>query len=105
MKVVPELLCSDIEVTKKFYAEVLGFSVSHERPAERFAYFSRDGVDIMAEEYEAPGRHWITGAMEKPFGRGVNFQWEVSDVAALFEHVRKTSPDSIYMDIETKTYD
>lgn len=105
MKLVPELLCRKIEVTKKFYTGVLGFSIRYERPEERFAYFSRDCVDIMVEEFEVPGRHWITGELELPFGRGINFQWEVKDIKSLYEHVKATSPNSIYMDIETKTYD
>ena len=101
---VPELLCSDIEATKNFYCRVLGFEVAYERPEERFVYFTKDGVDIMAEEFGAPGRHWITGDLEAPFGRGVNFQWEVKDIERLYERVKKHSPDSLYMEIETKTY-
>lgn len=104
MKVVPELLCSDIEATKDFYCRILGFEVAHERPEERFAYFTRDGVDIMAEEFDTPGRHWITGELEAPFGRGVNFQWDVKNIERLYQQVQELSPDSVYMEIETKTY-
>jgi catechol 2,3-dioxygenase-like lactoylglutathione lyase family enzyme len=105
VKVVPELLCRDIEATTDFYCRIFGFEVVHERPEERFAYFTKDGVDIMAEQFDAPGRHWITGNLEPPFGRGVNFQWEVRDIGNLYQRVRSLSPDSIYMAIETKTYE
>lgn len=42
LKLVPELYCDDIEVTKKFYVEVLGFEMKY----EQFAYFTLDGVDV-----------------------------------------------------------
>ena len=72
-KLVPELCCSDIEVTKKFYVEVLGFQMLYERTEDQFAYFTLDGVDIMAEAISGPGRRWFTAELKKPFGRGVNF--------------------------------
>jgi len=49
LKIVPKLICDDIELTKKFYTEVFGFEIKYERLEEQFAYFTLDGVDIMAE--------------------------------------------------------
>lgn len=105
MKLVPELLCRDIETTKTFYIKKLGFEVKYERSYEFFAYFTRDGVDIMAEEFDSQERHWITGDLEVPFGRGVNFQFEVNDVEELYKRVKELSPGSIYLDLETKSYE
>ncbi len=101
---VPELYCEDIEVTKKFYVEVFGFEIKYERIEEQFAYFTLDGVDIMAEGINGIGRRWLTDKMEKPFGRGVNFQWKVSEIDNLYTRVQATVPDSIYLEMETKEY-
>ena len=103
-KLVPELYCEDIEVTKKFYVEVFGFQIKYERLEEQFAYFSLDGVDIMAEGINGIGRRWLTDKMETPFGRGVNFQWDVAEIDDLYARVKATVPDSIYLEMETKEY-
>ncbi len=105
MKVVPELLCTNIELTKKFYVEALEFEVKYERPEERFVYFTREGVDLMCEELTGAGRRWITGEMERPFGRGINLEWEVSNIHAFYERLHTSHPECIYMDIETQTYE
>ncbi|MCE0556382.1 VOC family protein [Motilimonas sp. E26] len=104
LKLVPELYCADIEVTKKFYTEVFGFEVKYERIEEQFVYFTLGGVDIMAEGIAGVGRRWLTGEMEKPFGRGVNFQWDVADIDDLYSRVKASAPDSIYLELETKEY-
>ena len=71
-KLVPELYCEDIQVTKKFYIDVFGFEVKYERVEEEFVYFTLNGVDIMVEGISGMGRRWLTDKMEKPFGRGIN---------------------------------
>lgn len=103
-KLVPELYCEDIEVTKKFYVEVFGFEVKYERVEEEFVYFALNNVDLMAEGINGIGRRWLTDKMEKPFGRGVNFQWDVSEIDELYSRVKASVPDSIYLEIETKEY-
>lgn len=103
-KLVPELYCEDIEVTKKFYVDVFGFEVKYERVEEEFVYFTLNSVDIMAEGINGVGRRWLTGKMEKPFGRGVNFQWDVSEIDELYSRVKASVPDSIFLEMETKEY-
>lgn len=105
MRVIPELQCTDIEATKRFYVKVLGFEVRFERPEERFAYFTREGVDLMSEELYGPGRRWHTGDMELPLGRGVNLMWEVSDTESLYQRVKELSADSIYLHLENVSYE
>ncbi len=104
MKLVPELCCEDIEATKKFYVEVLGFTIKYERPEEQFAYFTLDGVDIMSEGLNWSGRRWLTGSMEKPFGRGINFEWQVNDIDAMYSRIKALAPSSIYLEMETAKY-
>ena len=104
LKLVPELYCSNINVTKKFYVDVLGFEIKYERIQEQFVYFTLDGVDIMAEGLDGAGRRWLTQKMQKPFGRGVNFQWDVSEIDELYKRALKAAPDNIYLKMETKEY-
>jgi hypothetical protein len=61
---VPELDVVDFAVSMRFYAEVLGFRTLFERPAERFAYLERDGVELMIEEAAGPGRRFRTAPLE-----------------------------------------
>ena len=58
----------------RFYAGVLEFRTLFERPAERFAYLERNGVELMIQEAAGPGRRFRTAPLEPPRGRGVNFQ-------------------------------
>jgi catechol 2,3-dioxygenase-like lactoylglutathione lyase family enzyme len=84
---VPELDVTDLDVAREFYVELLGFAVVYERPAERFAYLARDGAAVMLEEAAGPGRRFRTAPLERPFGRGVNFQLEVADVDEIYARV------------------
>lgn len=104
LKLVPELYCENIEVTKQFYVEVFGFEIKYERPTEQFVYFTLDDVDLMVEGINGIGRRWLTGPMEKPFGRGINFQWDVFDIDTLYERINRLAPNAIYLDMETKSY-
>ena len=104
LQLVPELYCTDINITKSFYTSILGFNIKYERPEEKFIYLSLDGISIMFEGVSGNSRHWLTGKLERPFGRGVNFQWDVIDVDALYKRVKKLSPNSIYLDLEIKSY-
>jgi len=103
-KLVPELYCEDIQVTKKFYIEVFGFEVKYERVEEEFVYFTLNGVDIMVEGINGVGRRWLTDKMEKPFGRGINLQWDVLEIDELYSRVKALVPDSIYLEMESKEY-
>ena len=104
MKLVPELYCSDIDVTKRFYTEVLGFAVKYERIAEQFVYFTLDEVDIMVEGLQGVGRRWLTADMQRPFGRGVNFQWDVLDIDSMYQRVLEMAKEAIYLPMEVKSY-
>ena len=80
---VPEIDVIDLATSLRFYVEVLGFAIVFERPAERFAYLERDGVEAMVQEAAGPGRRFRTAPLERPCGRGVNFQLPVVDVDAV----------------------
>jgi len=83
-KLIPELSVTCIQKSLEFYTETLGFTVEYSRPEEKFYFLSYEGSQIMIEEVND---HWWTGELERPFGRGINFQIEVSDVSALIERL------------------
>ena len=60
------------------------------RAEERFAYLELDGVNLMIEEAGGPGRRFRTAPLAYPFGRGINFQIEVSHVDRVLERVLAT---------------
>lgn len=85
-RLVPELDVSDLDTSLAFYG-VLGFAVLYTRAEERFAYLELDGVNLMIEEAGGPGRRFRTAPLAYPFGRGINFQIEVSHVDRVLERV------------------
>ena len=83
-RLVPELLVSDMMASLSFYTEIIGFAVAYDRPEERFAYLDMDGAQLMLEQADDP---WLTGPMERPFGRGINLQIEVAAITPLLERL------------------
>src|SRR5919199_2726337 len=100
-RLVPELYCSDIQRSLTFYVELLGFVVQFARPEERFAYLDREGAELMLEQ--PTGRTFLTAELEHPYGRGVNFQIEIADVASLYAAVR-ASPWRVVLELEDRWY-
>ncbi len=76
---VPELDIADMAQTLDFYVRILGFAVLYDRPEHEFAYLGLGSAQIMIH----PKSRWQTGKLEKPFGRGINFQINVPDLGAL----------------------
>jgi catechol 2,3-dioxygenase-like lactoylglutathione lyase family enzyme len=68
---VPELLVSDINKSLRFWRDICGFCVLFDRPDEGFAYLDLGGAQIMLDEI-GKTRDWVTGPLERPFGRGIN---------------------------------
>lgn len=81
---VPELSCSDFSATLDFYLRVLGFEIVFERSERKFAYLRLGSAEIMVKQENG---FWNTGEMQKPYGRGINFQINVEDVLALSERI------------------
>lgn len=86
-RLVPELDVTDLSASLRFYVELGGFEVRYERPEERFVYLARGGAELMLQEAEGPGRRFRSAPLERPFGRGLNLQIEVRDVASLAERL------------------
>ncbi|MGG0550414.1 VOC family protein [Priestia megaterium] len=85
-KLIPELSVKDINRSKEFYLENIGFELIYERVAEKFAFISLNGAQIMIEECNG---HWQTGELEYPYGRGINFQIEVENIESILQNLNK----------------
>ncbi|WP_349627018.1 VOC family protein [Bradyrhizobium sp. Y36] len=79
---VPELGVSSILASLRFWRDLLGFEIAYERPAARFAYLVRGRLQIMLCELN--GR-WETAEVQRPFGRGINFQMTVDRIAPMLK--------------------
>lgn len=87
-RLTPELDVSDLDRSLAFYVGAIGCSVLFDRPEERFAFLVLEGVHLMLEEAAGPGRRFRTAPLEHPYGRGVNFMIDVSDVDQLYDRVQ-----------------
>lgn len=100
-KLIPELSVSDINKTREFYVDVLGFKICYERPEDKFIFVEKDGNQIMLEQIND---NWNVGKMEYPFGRGINFEMTISDVDAVYERIEKAGI-KLFRKMEVKDYE
>ena len=100
-KLIPELSVTDINKTREFYVDVLGFKICYERPEDKFIFVEKDGNQIMLEQING---NWNVGKMEYPFGRGINFEMTISDVDAVYERIEKAGIN-LFRKMEVKDYE
>ena len=99
---VPELSVSNFERSLAFYVDVLGFSIRIRRENPDFVYLEQEHVQMMLEQISDEG--WITGEIEAPLGRGVNFQIELSDLEPLVKRLQ-THKVSLFREMKETWYD
>jgi catechol 2,3-dioxygenase-like lactoylglutathione lyase family enzyme len=97
-KLIPELSVSNLEESLAFYIGIIGFKTEYAR--EKFAFLSFEGSQIMIEE---TNNVWKTGDLEKPFGRGINFQIEVEDTEPIIKSL-KDNNHPLFRDIKDNWY-
>lgn len=106
-RLVPEIKVSDLGASLRFWRDLLGFRVLYDRAEEGFAYLDRDGAQIMLDQrgLGAPERRgiWETATMDRPFGRGVNFQVQASDLESIQARLEAAGA-GIYFGPETRWY-
>jgi catechol 2,3-dioxygenase-like lactoylglutathione lyase family enzyme len=106
-KLVPEIKISDLTASLRFWCDLLGFRVLYDRTEDGFAYLDRDGAQIMLDQrgLGAPERRgiWETGPMEQPFGRGINFEVQASNLGAIQARLAAAGV-SLYFGPETRWY-
>jgi len=74
---VPELTVKELDASLRFY-EAAGFSVRFRRDDPPFAYLELGHAQLMLEAQHPGG--WNIEPLDRPLGRGINFQIEVVDV-------------------------
>lgn len=77
---VPELDVADIAGSLRFWCDLLGFHVVYDRPAAGFAFLEREVAQVMLCQVNG---EWVTGPLERPYGRGINFQIEAADISVI----------------------
>jgi catechol 2,3-dioxygenase-like lactoylglutathione lyase family enzyme len=99
---VPELLVEDLAASLAFWAGLCGFEVLYERAAEGFAYLHSGTAHLMLEQVGG-GRNWIPAPLERPLGRGINFQVMLPHTAPLLTRLAAAGWP-LFMAPETKWY-
>lgn len=99
-KLIPELSVSDIEKSKHFYINVLGFKLEYERKEDKFAFLSYNGAQLMIEQIND---NWNVGALEYPFGRGINFQIETNEIEEISNRLKENNI-KVFKDIFESKY-
>src|SRR5580700_6510537 len=99
---VPELLVADIDKSLRFWRDVCGFTVLFERADEGFAYLDLDGAQIMLDEI-GKTVDWVTGPLESPLGRGINFQVRVPAIGPILAALARANWP-LFVEPEEKWY-
>ena len=98
----PELSVRNISASRRFYCDILGFTMLYDRPEEGFACIEYDGCRLMLDALGI-GRDFVTGPMEHPFGRGVNLEFVVADLGPLLARLDAAGID-LFLPLETRNY-
>ena len=103
VKLVPELIVTDLAASLHFWCGLIGFGILYDRPEENFAYLDLDGAQIMLEQASPTSRQWITGELSAPLGRGINFQIDVASLDVILGRLG-AEPWPLFMAEEEKWY-
>lgn len=87
-RLVPELDVFDLEQSVAFWCGILGFQIAYQRPESRFVYLELQGAQVMLCQRNG---NWETGTLERPLGRGMNFQMFVNSVDPLLESLKQAN--------------
>ena len=79
--VIPEFMVSNIEQSRSFYCDLLGFTIEYQRLEEKFLFLSLEDCQLMLEE----GTKDELAELTYPFGRGVNISFGIEDVPRLYQ--------------------
>ena len=85
---VPELDVFDLEQSQNFWCDVLGFQIAYQRPESRFMYIELQGSQLMLKQNDG---NWETADLQRPLGRGINFQMFVDSVEPLLDSLENAN--------------
>ena len=101
---VPELSVTSWAKSRRFYCDVLGFSVQYERPDEGFSFLCRNDAQLMIDQVDLGrtfgGAHLPTAY---PFGKGINLQIRVENVQSILDSVN-ANKCPLVLPLEDKWY-
>lgn len=100
---VPEFVVSDLAISLQFWCDYIGFEVMYDRKEEHFAYLGMGDAQVMLEQYNPADREWETGILEKPYGRGINFQIEVNAIIPILKRLQEANY-TLFIDAEERWY-
>ena len=100
-KIIPELSVSNLENSLKFY-KTAGFKIEYDRPENKFAFISLGEIQFMLQELSIDDK-WNVAPLSYPFGNGINFQLEVSDLDEIYNNL-KNNDYTITFDIQENWY-
>ena len=96
---IPELVVSNINISKDFYVNMLGFKVEYEREEDKFIFISLGNIQLMLEE----GSKEELSQMKYPFGKGINFTFGVDNIDELYSKF-KIKKNLLKRDIEIREF-
>ncbi len=100
-KIIPELSVTNLENSLKFY-KTIGFKIEYDRPENKFAFISLGEIQFMLQEISDNDK-WNVAPLTYPFGNGINFQLEVSNLDEIYNNL-KNHNYKITFDIEENWY-
>ncbi len=101
---IPELRVTNLTKSKQFYTEILGFKIEYER--FDFAMISLDNCQIMLQQLTLPSKKgsWnVSDDMQYPFGRGINFQIILPNIAKVYNSLKQHNI-KIFIDLLLSDY-
>lgn len=96
---IPEFIVSNIEKSKYFYVNLLGFKIEYERKEHQFAFLSLNQIQLMIEQGDSEALAKYT----YPFGQGVNFTFGVKNVEEIYQRVKEANYP-IQKEIEKRSF-
>ena len=88
-RLIPELTVSGFSKNLHFYTKILGFEIHYQRTDTDFAFLSFEDAQLMIEQFH--DTRWNVAPLEKPYGRGINFQIECSNVGQIVNSLQSVS--------------
>ncbi|WP_462423222.1 VOC family protein [Fusobacterium pseudoperiodonticum] len=96
---IPEFVVSNIDISRDFYVNMLGFKVEYEREEDKFIFISLGNIQLMLEE----GSKEELSQMKYPFGKGINFTFGVNNIDELYSKF-KIKKSLLKRDIEIREF-
>ena len=100
-KLIPELSVSNLNKSIEFY-QTAGFKIEYSRPENKFVFLSLNEIQFMLQEISSNDK-WSLAPLSYPFGNGINFQLEVSNVSKIYNNL-KSHGYIIAFDLEENWY-